>query len=112
MLLQELPNPPQVSEQQFVKTAAPMRLDAFENYVRGVVSTSRPQKIKYLKEALRLNPGYAAAAFQLGEVYYDGHDYEQAAVWLAKVPKEDPSAGEATFLLAMSEYNRGNLERA
>ncbi len=111
-LLQEVPNPPQVSEQQFVKAAAPIRLDAFENYVRGMVSTSRPQKIRYWKEALRLNPGYAAAAFQLGKLYYDGHDYEQAMVWLAKVPKEDESGGEATFLLAMSEYNRGNLDRA
>ena len=80
--------------------------------MRGVVSTSRPQKIRYWKEALRLNPGYAAAAFQLGKLYYDGHDYEQAVVWLAKVPKEDASGGEATFLLAMSEYNRGNLDRA
>ena len=55
---------------------------------------------------------HAAAAFQLGKLYYDGHDYEQAMVWLAKVPKEDESGGEATFLLAMSEYNRGNLDRA
>jgi len=33
-------------------------------------------------------------------------------VWLSKVPKEDPSAGEATFLLGMSEYYRGSLDRA
>ena len=111
-LLQEMPNHPQVSEQQFVKSAAPIHLDAFENYVRGVVSTSRPQKIRYWKEALRLNPGYASAAFQLGKLYYDGHDYEQAIGWLAKVSKDDGSAGEATFLMAMSEYNRGNLDRA
>ncbi len=111
-LLREMPNPPQGSEQQFIKAAAPIRLDAFENYVRGVVSTSQPQKIKYLKEALRLNPGYGAAAFQLGRVYYEEHEYEQAAIWLAKVPNDDPSAGEATFLLAMSEYNRGSLDRA
>lgn len=111
-LLREMPNPPQVSEQQFIKAAAPIRLDAFENYVRGVVSTSHPQKIKYLKEAVRLNPGYGAAAFQLGKVYYEEHEYEQAAIWLAKVPNDDASAGEATFLLAMSEYNRGNLDHA
>ena len=43
-LLQEMPNPPQVSEQQFVKAAAPIRLDAFENYIRGVVSTSRRRR--------------------------------------------------------------------
>ena len=111
-LLQEMPNPPQVSEQQFIQASPPVRLDAFENYVRGVASSSRPQKIRYWKEALRLNPGYAAAAFQLGKLYYDGHDYEQAVVWLAKVPKEDPSGGEASFLVGMAEYNRGYLDRA
>jgi tetratricopeptide (TPR) repeat protein len=111
-LLQEMPNPPEVSEQQFIRASAPIRLDAFEDYVRGVVSSSRPQKIRYLKEALRLNPGYTAAAFQLGKAYYDGHEHEQAVTWLSKVPKEDGSAGEATFLIGMAEYNRGSLDRA
>ena len=111
-LLGQMSSPPPVTQAQFVKAAPAIRLDAFENYVRGVVSTSRPQKIRYLKEALRLNPGYSAAAFELGSVYYEGHDYEQAIAWLAKVPKQDPSAGEATFLLGMSEYYRGNLDRA
>lgn len=111
-LLREMPNAPPVTQEQFVKAASPIRLDAFENYVRGVVSTSPSQKIHYLKEALRLNPGYAAAAFELGNAYYDGHEYEQAVVWLARVPEDDPSAGEATFQLGMSEYNRGNLDRA
>ncbi len=111
-LMHEMPNTPQMTQEQFVKAAAPIRLDAFENYVRGVVSTSGPQKIRYLKEALRLNPGYAAAAFELGSTYYDDHEYEQAIVWLSKVAKDDPSAGQATFQLGMSEYNRGNLDRA
>jgi tetratricopeptide (TPR) repeat protein len=111
-LLHEMPNPAPGTQQQFVKTALPIRLDAFENYVRGVVTTSRQSKIHYFKEALRLNPSYAVASLELGKVYYDSHDYEQAAVWLNKVPKDDPSAGEATFLLGMSEYYRGNLDRA
>jgi tetratricopeptide (TPR) repeat protein len=112
MLLQEMPNPPQISEQQFAKAAPPVRLDAFESYVRGVVSTSRPQKVKYFKEALRLDPTYSEVAFELGKTYYDGHDYEQAAQWFAKVPSTDASWGEASFFLGMAEYNRGNLERA
>ncbi len=111
-LLHEMPNPPQVAQQEFVKAAAPIRLDAFENYVRGVVATGRQQKVHYFKEAVRLNPGYTAAALQLGKTYYDGHDYEQAALWFSKIPKDDPSAGEATFLLGMTEYYRGSLERA
>jgi tetratricopeptide (TPR) repeat protein len=111
-LLHEMPNPQQISQQQFVKSAPPIRLDAFENYVRGVVSTNRQQKIRYFKEAVRLNPGYNVAVLQLGKVYYDSHDYEQSALWLAKVPKDDASGGEATFLLGMSEYYRGNLDRS
>jgi tetratricopeptide (TPR) repeat protein len=112
MLLQEMPNSPQISEQQFGKAAPPIRLDAFESYVRGVASTSRPQKVKYFKEALRLDPAYSEVAFELGKTYYDGHEYEQASQWLAKVPSTDASWGEANFFLGMAEYNRGNLERA
>ena len=111
-LLQEMPNPSRISEQQFVKAAPPIRLDAFESYVRGVVSTNHAQKVRYFKEALRLNPGYAEPAFQLGKLYYDSHDYDQAIQWLVKVPGGDATWGEANFLLAMAEYNRGNLERA
>jgi len=111
-LLHEMPNPQPGTQQQFVKSAPPIRLDAFENYVRGVVTTSRQSKIHYFKEALRLNPGYSVASLELGKVYYDSHDYEQAAAGLGKVPKDDPSAGEATFLLGMSEYYRGSLDRS
>jgi tetratricopeptide (TPR) repeat protein len=111
-LLHEMPNPQPGTQQQFVKAAPPIRLDAFENYVRGVVTGSRQSKIHYFKEALRLNPSYSVASLELGKVYYDSHDYEQAAVWFSKVSKDDPSAGEATFLVGMSEYYRGNLERA
>ena len=112
LLLHEMPTPPQGTQQQFVKAAPPIRLDAFESYVRGVVTTSRQSKIHYFKEALQLNPSYSVATLELGKVYYDSHDYEQAAVCLSRVPKDDPSSGEATFLLGMSEYYRGSLDRA
>jgi tetratricopeptide (TPR) repeat protein len=111
-LLRQMPNPPQVTRQQFVKSATPIPLNSFENYVRGIMSTSRQLKIRYFKEAIRLNPSYALAELQLGKVYYNNHEYEQAALWLSKIPKDDRSSGQATFLLGMSEYYRGNLDRA
>ncbi len=49
---------------------------------------------------------------QLGKTYYDNHEYESAAAWFARVPKTDPAAGEANFLLGMSEFYRGNFEKA
>ena len=111
-LLRQMPNPPQVTQQQFIKASAPIPLNAFENYIRGVTAANRQLKIRYFKEAVRLNPTYSLAELQLGKVYYDNHEYEQAATWLVKVPKDDPAAGQATFFLGMAEYYRGNLDRA
>jgi tetratricopeptide (TPR) repeat protein len=111
-LLRQMPNPPQITQQQFLKASPPIPLNAFENYIRGVMSTNRQLKIKYFKEAVRLNPNYSLAELHLGRFYYDNHEYEQAAAWFGKIPKEDPASGQATFLLGMSEYYRGNLDRA
>ena len=111
-LLRQTPNPPQTTQQQFIKASTPIPLNAFENYMRGVTATNAQLKVRYFKEAIRLNPNYSVAELQLGRVYYENHEYEQAAVWLAKVPKDDSAAGQATFLLGMAEYYRGNLDRA
>ena len=101
-----------VSRQEFLRETAPVRLDAFENYIRGVLATERPEKTKYLKEAIRLNPQYAAAMLQLARTYFAARDYEQAAAWFAKVPATDPAAGEASFMLGLSDYYAGQFDRA
>jgi Tfp pilus assembly protein PilF/TolB-like protein len=111
-LLNQLPAPPATTRQQFLSSARPIRLDAFENYIRGILATNRQQKTKYFREAIRLNPNYTLAMLQLGRLYYDGHEYESAALWLAKIPKDDPIAGEANFLLGMAEFYRGNYDKA
>ena len=49
---------------------------------------------------------------QLGKTYYGNHEYESAAAWFSRIPKDDPVAGEANFLLGMSEFYRGNFEKA
>ena len=111
-LLNQLPKPPAVTREQFLKASKPMRVDALENYIRGIVATDRQQKTRYLREAIRLNPSYSLAMLQLGKVYYDAHEYESAALWLSRIPKDDPIAGEANFLLGMAEFYRGNYDKA
>ena len=88
------------------------RVEAFEQYVRGLTATTSPEQIGYFKEALRLSPGYTEAMLQLGRTYYAARDYSSAANWLAKVPKADPLALEASFHLGMAAYYSGDFQRA
>ncbi|MFI5108984.1 MAG: tetratricopeptide repeat protein [Terriglobales bacterium] len=100
------------SRNQFMAAAPFIRLDAFENYVRGVVATSRPVKIKHFREAIRLSPDYTLAMLHLGRTYFDGRDYEQAATWFARVPRSDPAAREASFYLGLAGYYMGDFAKS
>jgi tetratricopeptide (TPR) repeat protein len=100
------------NRETFIGNAPPIRLDAFENYIRGVIATDHAEKIKRLREAIRLNPQYTEAMFALGRSYYDDREYDSAASWLARIPRTDDLAGEANFLLALSEYYNGEFDKA
>jgi tetratricopeptide (TPR) repeat protein len=111
-VLQQMPGHPATTRDQFLKAVPPVRLDAFENYIRGTMATSYQQRVHYFHEALKLNPSYTPAMLQLGRTYFDNHEYESASVWFARIPKTDPAAGEASFLLGMAEFYRGNFDKA
>jgi tetratricopeptide (TPR) repeat protein len=97
---------------RFISMWPPIRLDAFENYIRGVTAVSRQDKIRYFREAVRLNPSYTQAMLQLGRVYFAGREYESAASWFNRVPRSDASAGEAAFFSGLSRYYLGDYAHA
>jgi Tfp pilus assembly protein PilF/TolB-like protein len=111
-LLQQLPISPTMTREQFMAAFPPIRLDAFENYIRGILASSSQQKVHYFHEAVKLDPNYTLAMLDLGKTYYDSHEYESASAWFARIPKTSPAAGEANFLLGMSEFYRGNFEKS
>ncbi len=100
------------SRDQFLQSARPIRLDAFENYMRGITATAQQERINRLREAIRLNPQYTQAIFALGKTYYNNKEYEAAASWLARIPRTDAAAGEANFLLGLSWYYTGAYDKA
>ncbi len=106
-----VPETPGTGE-QFVQASKPIRLDAFENYIRGVVATDRQARVRYLREALRLDPQYNQAMLALAKTYFNNREYESAAAWFSKIPKTDPAYGEANFLLGLSSYYNGDFDKA
>jgi tetratricopeptide (TPR) repeat protein len=96
----------------FVQRAPAIRLTAFENFIRGVIASSSTDKIRFFKSAIAINPQYAQATLLLAKTYFTAHEYDQAALWFAKIPADDPAFSEANFLLGLSEYHLGHFEKA
>lgn len=92
----------------FRKQFPEIHLDAFENYVRGILAVDSDSRVRFLTEADRRDPHDHGAALELGQFYFDQKDYEKAAGWLRKLEATDPNYLESVFLLGVSEYFLGH----
>jgi len=95
------------SEDDFRRRFPEIRLDAFENYIRGLLATDEESRLRFLRAADRLNPADQRAAFELGRFYFEQKDYADSAKWLQKLTSTDTSSLEAAFLLAVDQYFLG-----
>lgn len=96
------------SEEIFAARFRPVRLDAFENYIRGLLATEANAKIHFLTESERLDPADHRAAFVLGSYYFDQKDYPDASLWLAKLDSRDENYSASLFLRGVSDFFLGN----
>jgi len=101
-----------ITRDSFVASGPAIRLDAFENYIRGVIAGNAVEKIAHLREAVRLKPDYNDAWLQLGKTYFDERRYELASAALAHIPQTIPSAQEANFFLGLASYYQGEFAKA
>ncbi|MEO8660706.1 MAG: tetratricopeptide repeat protein [Bryobacteraceae bacterium] len=100
------------SEEQFRRRRPPVRVDAIENYIRGLLSTIPAQRHRFFTQSARLDPNYPPPCFELGRMLFESKDYAAAAEWLKKVPESAPGFREATFLLGLALYNRNDFPAA
>jgi len=81
----------------FTKRQRKLRLDAFEQYSRGLQAADMDAKLRQLHEAARLEPDWPDANFALGEAYFAKKDYNAALAWFFKVSKTYDRYPEALF---------------
>jgi tetratricopeptide (TPR) repeat protein len=79
------------------KLQRPLRLDAFEHYIRGLLANDDEGRMRELREAARLDPDWPEPAFAIGQAYFSRRDCDSALPWLARVPAANPRATEAMF---------------
>ncbi len=101
-----------VAPETFVAASAGLRLDAFEQYIRGITASDREERLHHLQEAVKLSPGLGEAWMALGREDYLSQQYEQAAAAFAKVGRNDPDGLEASFYRGLSLLFYGDYSHA
>jgi tetratricopeptide (TPR) repeat protein len=100
------------SEQEFLRARPPVRIDAVENYIRGLLSGDPAQRHRFFTQAARLDEHYSPPCFQLGKIAWEQKDYKVAAGWLERVARSDPRYFEAQFYLGLCRYHLGDFSAA
>ena len=101
-----------VARSTFVTANAGLRMDAFENYIRGLVEADPAEQIRHLKEAVRLDPSFSPGLFALGKAYFANQQFDLAATTLGRLPRNDPNAREADFLRGLAYFYLGSYVKA
>jgi tetratricopeptide (TPR) repeat protein len=105
-----------VAEETFRAAGSKVRLDAFEQYIRGLTERDTDERLRHLKKATDLSPDFTAAWIATGKLQFANQQYEQAAVSFSKVTRPsgspDPITLEAAFYRGLSLIFSGNYPRA
>jgi tetratricopeptide (TPR) repeat protein len=101
-----------VARNTFVAAGASLRMDAFENYIRGLVENDPAEQIRHLKESVRLDPTFSPALLGLGKAYFANQQFDLAATTLGRLPRNDPNAREADFDRGLAYFYLGSYVRA
>jgi tetratricopeptide (TPR) repeat protein len=104
-----------ISEDTFVAAGSGLRLDAFEQYIRGITEPDQQERLRHLNQSVLLSPKFSPAWMALGREDYAGQRYEQAAEAFAKVGGNGANADdtlEAGFYRGLSLLFSGDYASA
>jgi tetratricopeptide (TPR) repeat protein len=100
------------SEAEFARRHPAVRVDAVENYTRGLLATNTDDKHRFFTQAAHLDSHYALPDFQLGRLLWGKKEYGSAAEWFQRVPTADAHYHEANFFLGLCRYHTGDFAGA
>ena len=100
------------AEETFIAAGKSLRLDAYEQYIRGITEPDQAERLRHLEQAVKLSPDFGAAWMALGREDYQDQQYEQAAQAFAKVDSDGPDGLEAGFYRGLSLLFSGGYPQA
>ncbi|HEV2446006.1 MAG TPA: tetratricopeptide repeat protein, partial [Candidatus Sulfopaludibacter sp.] len=100
------------SEDTFVAAGKGLRVDAFEQYIRGITDPDQTERLQHLDAAVKLNPEFGPAWMALGREDYAEQQYDKAADAFAHVERGDADGLEAGFYRGLSLLFSGEYAKA
>lgn len=100
------------SEAEFQQRHPAVRVDAVENYTRGLLAANDDDKHRFFTQAAHLDAHYSLPDFQLGRLLWKKKEYSSAAEWFQKVSSADVHYHEANFFLGLCRYHTGDFAGA
>jgi tetratricopeptide (TPR) repeat protein len=85
---------------------------AFENYIRGMVSSDPMKQVPFLEAAIRLDPEYVPAILELGRVYHLERDFVKSNIWLERVTRLGIDRLRAQFLMGLNYFYLADYTRS
>ena len=110
-LLKVIVSTTQTPESDFT-SRAPLPRSAFENYIRGLLNSDPKRRTEYFENAIRLNPRYSAAIYQLGRQKYLEGDFKASTQHLEKLASAAREYPSAQFIVGMNNYRLGDYAAA
>lgn len=123
------------SQNQFVESANKVPARAFEAYIKGLLTPDSDVQSRegFFKNAMRLyaeakskandetkagettdeaNKVYADAALELGHLYLNQRQFDQAVDYFSRVPQTDSHYAEAAFYTGLIRWQQNDYEQA
>jgi len=87
-------------------------LNAFENFIKGLLAETPETAVNYLWTSLRLQPSFERARLALWEVYANQGDYGHALDAVDSIPPISPYGRRARFLAGVAHLDLGRYQEA
>jgi tetratricopeptide (TPR) repeat protein/TolB-like protein len=100
------------NESSFADPPPSLRVEAFENFIRGLLAPNDESRIQALREAARLEPAWDRPPFELGQLYFTRRNCDSALPWYSHVPLNRPEGPEASFKTGVCQLLRNDATRA
>jgi tetratricopeptide (TPR) repeat protein/TolB-like protein len=111
-LTRELDPSINVDEATFIAAGREIRVDAFEQYIRGITEPDQAERQRHLEQAVKLSPEFGAAWMALGREDYNQQHYAEAAEAFAKVDRNGADGLEAGYYRGLSLLFSGDYKQS